>query len=235
MKRKRMETAVVWLLVIGPLLIGIGAAIYWGSGNNTVGLWAGFFPGAIALVLAATLQVQTIISKSQIAETPPLNETEVKKARAYVFIDTIKTKNIDDNISVTAPDLIGHILVVVKNTGQTPAFKFTHHAAIRLAAWPPPDGLFNLPEVAPNSRDTLPSGGFAQITVSLGRHLNVDEKTVLGLGIQAVYLFGEIGYDDVFGIKRCTHYRYRVGGDIGFNGSSMAPMTEGNEVDQNCS
>ncbi len=36
-----METAVVWLLVIGPLLMSIGGAIYWGSGSKTVGLWIG--------------------------------------------------------------------------------------------------------------------------------------------------------------------------------------------------
>jgi hypothetical protein len=234
MKRKRMETAVVWLLVAGPLLIGIGAAIYWGSGSKITGLWSGFVPGAIALVVAAALQIHIIILKADSPETS-VNDTEIKKSRAYVFIDTIKTKNIDDNIHVTAADLIAHALVVVKNTGQTPAFKFTHQAAIRLAAWPPPNDLFKVSKLTPNSRDTLPSGGFAQITASLGKHLNVDEKTILGLGMSAVYLFGEISYEDVFGIKRCTRYRYRVGGDVGFNGTAMAPMSEGNEVDQDCS
>jgi hypothetical protein len=65
-----METGVVWLLVVGPLLMSIGAAIYWGNGSKLTGLWTGFVPGAIAIVLAAGLQTHIIISKSGDEQSP---------------------------------------------------------------------------------------------------------------------------------------------------------------------
>jgi hypothetical protein len=77
MKRKWMETAVVWLLVIGPLLIGLGAAIWWGSGNNTVGLWGGFVPGTIALVFAAAFQLQTNIPSQNLPSSPKMIHDEL--------------------------------------------------------------------------------------------------------------------------------------------------------------
>jgi hypothetical protein len=220
--------AEIWLPVIGAGIFIAWAIGAWYGGDKRLAIWL-IFSGSVCMLLLGTLQWQRAI-----AEVSNPDDAEVKKARAYVFIDTIKTQNIDDNIQANAPHLIAHILVVVKNTGQTPAFKFTHQAAIRLAAWPPPDDLFKLSQTPPISSDTLPSGNFSQITVSLGRPLSVDDKTTLGLGIQAVYLFGLIRYEDVFGIKRCARYRYRVGGDVGFNGTAMAPMPEGNEVDQHC-
>jgi hypothetical protein len=227
-----LDFSITWLPIIGALVLGSAVTIWYGVGSKNVAIWTGF-AGAIILALGFSLHLQKVVVDAETTK-PGVDETEIKKARAYVFIDTIKTSNIDDNVFVVARDLHAHILVVVKNTGQTPAFKFTQQAAIRFAAWPPPENLFTLPKVAPGSRDTLPSGGFAQITAGLGRHLNIDEKTILGLGTHAVYLFGEIRYEDVFGIKRCTRYRYRVGGDVGFHSTAMVPMSEGNEVDQDC-
>jgi hypothetical protein len=230
MKIKMMDLAIFWLPIIGGILLGGFAVSAYFGGNKTAALWVGFF-GFICFCLVAALQIQQAIWKSS---GPVVDDTEIRKSRAYVFIDTIRTSSIDDDLTAIRPDKIASILVVVKNTGQTPAFKFWHHASIRIADFPPPADLFSVPVIQLNSIDNLPPGGFAQITVGLGRPLNDSEKTLLGLGRMAVYLFGEIGYNDVFGIKRCTKYRYRVGGDVGFNGTAMAPMAEGNEVDANC-
>jgi hypothetical protein len=65
---KKMETAVTWCLTAASILIGVGAAIIWGSGSKSVGLWVGFVPGAIALVFAAGFQVQHLISKAELPE-----------------------------------------------------------------------------------------------------------------------------------------------------------------------
>jgi hypothetical protein len=221
-----------WLVALGCLFIGAAIGV-WGltEFNKLVAIWGIALPGAAFLVLAGCFELQTFASDTKI-DRP--SDTEIKKTRAYVFIDTIKTRNIDDNVFVVAPDLIPSILVVVKNTGQTPAFKFTHRIAARFDTWPPPNDLFKAALVPPAAKDTLPSGVFAESTVTLSRNLSVDEKTKLKQGSHAVYLFGEIGYEDVFGIKRCTRYRYRVGGDVGFSGTGMVPMAEGYEVDQDC-
>jgi hypothetical protein len=120
MKRKWMETAVVWLLVIGPLLIGLGAAIWWGSGNNTVGLWGGFVPGAIALVFAAAFQVQTIISKSNSHEADPAKSDN--RDRPWISLDIAIAGPLAYD-EVFKGDARWHVplRIDLKNTGNTPA------------------------------------------------------------------------------------------------------------------
>jgi hypothetical protein len=122
MKRKWMETAVVWLLVVGPLLIGLGAAIWWGSGNNTVGLWGGFVPGTIALVFAAAFQTQAVISKSDTHEVVSINSDnrdrpwislEVGMAGPLTFANVGRVVGSTWNIPLR---------IDLKNTGNTPAF-----------------------------------------------------------------------------------------------------------------
>lgn len=225
-----MEIFNLWLPLIGGGVFAAIAISAWFAEYKLTGIWFGF-AACVCFLLLAALQIQEFeIAKSHVHSESP----EVRRTRAYVFIDTIKTSNIDDNLMTVAPDKIASIFVAIKNTGQTPALKFTHQTHISFAAFPPPSGLFDIPRLKPGTVDNLAVGAFATTTVGLGRALSVDEKTILGLGTHAVYLFGQIFYEDVYGIKRCTRYRYRVGGDVGFNGTNMAPMPEGNETDVNC-
>ena len=57
-----MDVAVSWLVIIGPLLIGLASTIWYGSGR-TPALWIGF-TGAVLLFLAGALQCQQWIWKS---------------------------------------------------------------------------------------------------------------------------------------------------------------------------
>ena len=62
MKRKGMEVAVYWLVIIGPIFIGLAGAIWYG-GARTPALWVGF-SGIILLMLAGALQLQQFIWNS---------------------------------------------------------------------------------------------------------------------------------------------------------------------------
>src|ERR1700757_116255 len=59
MKRKGMETAVFWLVIVGPILIGVAGAAWYG-GRQTLALWMGFV-GTVFLLLAGALQSQLAI------------------------------------------------------------------------------------------------------------------------------------------------------------------------------
>jgi hypothetical protein len=140
MKRKWMETAVVWLLVIGPLLIGLGAAIWWGSGNNTVGLWGGFVPGAIALVLAAAFQIQTLISKAEDHGTVIAKPDSPD--RPWISLDIELAGPLAYDAAGWDAGLRWHIPIRFKltNTGNSPATGVDAHADIRpftIGYWPP--------------------------------------------------------------------------------------------------
>jgi hypothetical protein len=66
MERKGMDAAVFWLVIIGPVLIGLAVGIWYGS-SKTLGLWTGF-AGAVSLLVAGTLQWQQAIRQSQASE-----------------------------------------------------------------------------------------------------------------------------------------------------------------------
>jgi hypothetical protein len=60
MKRKRMETAVFWLIIIGPCLIGIASLaglLQEANHIKMIALWFAF-SGAVMVLLAGTIQVQ---------------------------------------------------------------------------------------------------------------------------------------------------------------------------------
>jgi len=42
-KKKSMDLAIYWLPVVGTILIGIAACIWWGNGNKTTAVWVGIF------------------------------------------------------------------------------------------------------------------------------------------------------------------------------------------------
>jgi hypothetical protein len=227
MRSRVVAFAELWLPIFGAGICIAWAIGAWYGDNKILAIWL-IFAGAICLLLLGTLQWQHAIEAS---EKPNI---EIDKARAYVFIEQIETMNIDDDLMTIHPTKIAHVNIVIKNSGQTPAIRVKHRASIRFAAFPPPADLFSPPpNIQYGSVFTLPSGGRASVTAGLGRALNDSEKTILGLGTHAVYVFGEISYD-TFGQRRCTHYRYMVGGNVGFHDGRMAQMAEGNEIDVNC-
>lgn len=135
-----METAVVWLLVIGPLLIGLGAAIWWGSGNNTVGLWGGFVPGAIALVFAAAFQVHTLISKPE-NHAATLAKPE-NRDRPWIALDIDLAGPLAYDAAGWSAGLRWHIPLKyeLKNTGNSPALEvdiFAEMMPFMISVYPP--------------------------------------------------------------------------------------------------
>jgi hypothetical protein len=140
MKRKWMETAVNWLLVIGPLLIGIGAAIYWGSGNNTIGLWGGFVPGVVALVFAAAFQVQIINLKATEPEKPVSLSPEAAAQRIVIAAQAaIQRAWLSVSPQITSEigkDKPINISLVAENVGHEAATGVSHHGVTMMFGMP---------------------------------------------------------------------------------------------------
>jgi hypothetical protein len=60
MKRKGMDTTVFWLVIVGPILISLAGAAWYG-GRQTPALWMGFV-GTVSLLLAGALQWQLAVT-----------------------------------------------------------------------------------------------------------------------------------------------------------------------------
>ena len=214
---------VTWLFGIGALVFGVGVSVYF-TKFASAGLWIGF-GGAVIVLLAIAIQFQQQLweSEAQIVE-PSTTDIAIKQTRANVFVDTVTL--LDD------PQQNPRAKVVIKNSGQTPAYKVTHWTAIGVAEFPlktnPPPPSRRL------SVDILPASGTSENIVAMTRPINIDEKTVINMRIAALYVIGQIDYTDAFGSIRCTKYRHYIGGDVGFNGNQMAVAAEGNEADKDC-
>ncbi|WP_154070897.1 hypothetical protein [Bradyrhizobium lablabi] len=205
-----METAVIWLLVIGPMLIGLGAAIWWGSGSKVIGLWTGFVPGAFVLIIAAALQAQILLSKPDAAEAPKENPM-----RAYVFPEAAQVAHAAGNpISVS---------VQAKNSGQTPAYDLTWRCQFVIAMIEIED---NIPlDDVPMSKQTLPVGQVLSYGFTFP-DTTPEVEALLSAGKAAIYLKGEIRYKDVAGIDRYTDFLFKSGGRYRIK-SGIAPNTFG--------
>ena len=220
-----METAVVWLLVIGPLLIGLGAAIYWGSGSNLVGLWTGVI-GVIGLVIAAALQAQIIITKVEVVAPSGPSDSEINRQRAYVLIEASEIRHFAKDRPVEA-------WISLKNNGLTPAFDLQRTATIFASKYP----HTKFDEVRPgNARAVLGPGGAVDFgPIRLIRTLNFVERSGIANGDMAIYVYGAISYRDIYQITRCVNfrlmYRGQPGGGISAGVLPLEQLPEGNNYD----
>jgi hypothetical protein len=224
-----MEFANFWLPIIGGgifFTIAVGA---WFGDHKVFGIWSGFI-GCVCLLLLAALQIQ-----DSLRDEPSQTDIAIKQARANVFVEDVQIINVDDEMLTAGPSKLPSAKVLIRNFGQTTAHKVVHRISARVAAFPPPPGLFDVGPMGPGSVDNLPPGGRSVAMVGAGPALTLDQTTLLGLGRLAAYVFGEIAYNDEFtSTRRCTKYRFMVGGNVGFNGQGMIKMSEGNEVDKDC-
>src|SRR5712691_3254173 len=130
-----------------------------------------------------------------------------RELRAYVFPVEIKIENFK-----TQTPIVG--FVQVKNTGQTPAYKFTCYA--KMTAGPFPQKDFSISEQTNLPVAYLGPGETMWFTPR-GDHLLTNEQSeAITQGTAAIYVFGEIRYVDAFKKQRRTGFRAIARGDHGY-------------------
>jgi hypothetical protein len=164
-------------------------------------------------------------------------DTEIRQLRAYVFPVRASVYNVNGEVTKVETEA-PRLEVYLKNTRITPAYRVINIVGGGLLPFPT-----SLPKHLPPAK-TLPSmsilasGGEEQSIVSVvgnaAKPLTTEQKVSLNTGTYAIFLSGEITYYDAFNILRCSRYRYYVGGDSGFNGTSMKHGVEGQEADEDC-
>ena len=148
-----------------------------------------------------------------------MNDTEIRQLRAYISVVPMITKPETGKTPVAN--------VIIKNYGQTPAYKFTQVVGIGLGisfdTLRPPDNYPRLSKATLTPTDTLgiqTSGAWA---------FSDKEISELNSGTKTIWVHGEINYEDTFGIKRFKKYRYFIGGGAGMRLDMMFVCEEGNE------
>ena len=144
-----------------------------------------------------------------------------RQLRAYVFPDQA-------NLvwqGTTKPTMAD---IVIKNSGQTPAYRLSTATAV-LVDDNPLKSDRRAPSMPDNHTVVPPAGSYA-LSVTMDKPLTADQLKAIQKGTQAIYAFGEIAYDDAFGECRVTRYRFfytGAGADVGSK-IGLAYLDEGN-------
>jgi hypothetical protein len=151
------------------------------------------------------------------------DDTAKRQLRAYVWAETIPSKNLDDpNFGVLAD---------IKNSGQTPAYEVHTWSMTQPVAEPPPNGFVfaSAPEYIPGPRYVVnpSSKHFLQAFPEVA--LTVEERLAIRDGFLILYSWGEIRYRDTFGENRTAWFRLRLVPE-GLGGR-WAYCDEGNDAD----
>jgi len=174
-----------------------------------------------------------------------LKDTAIRQLRAYVFVDTIDVVNI-------IPPPPGEVLpagawnyqpaigpmayIIIKNSGQTPAYDVLTWADIKFLEFPNtsplPYGDRNAPGLI-KTKLTLPAEGKSSKSIKLQQPLTNDEIEKLRATTHAIYVYGDITYKDAFDNQRTSNFRYFINGFTGFThlSNTMSGCPEGNEAD----
>lgn len=140
--------------------------------------------------------------------------------RAYVVVTHATITGLELGETPTAR-------INLQNVGQTPANRVISWVA--MTSGPYPDApLIDDPGDVERSPTVLGTGVTYDLTVRLTDPLSSAELAELIHGSRAVFVYGQIQYEDVFGKIRETTFRVFKGGGVGIVGTAMVPAREGN-------
>jgi hypothetical protein len=118
--------------------------------------------------------------------------------------------------------------IVIKNSGQTPAYRLSTAAVIGVADYPMQNPM-SVPAMSGNHTVVPPTGSYT-LSVAMEKPLTGEQLSAIQKGKQAIYVFGNISYTDAFDECRMTQYRFYYtgsGGDIGSR-IGLTYLDEGN-------
>jgi hypothetical protein len=145
-----------------------------------------------------------------------------RQLRAYIFSDHAKVESFDTTPVVT---------VTFKNSGKTPAYNVIIRARYDTAVYP----LEKKPEWPTGdsgaSKGHIGPGVLLSYVGQPSDELTASQWAAIRCRAEALYIYGELTYDDAFGKPRFTKFCFMYGGDAGLNSQdAMATYSNGNDA-----
>ena len=107
------------------------------------------------------------------------------------------------------------VAMLIKNCGQTPAYKVVSWAKIAVIAVNEETLALALPPIMEQRfSNTLAAGGTFQKSLWFDRPLTPTEIADIANGVRAIYLYGRIEYQDAFKRRRFTNFRHHYIGQF---------------------
>jgi hypothetical protein len=188
------------------------------SVSDKIAFWAVVAAIVQAIALLMTFRLTALATRRQL--------------RAYVFPETF---DLYDGATINPPQP-AHAgepmaVLVLKNSGQTPAYKVVSLAQFQIIEPIHENQLVIAPLIDKFSANLGP-GTSIRNSPRLNRHLSPQEITDINSGAKGLYLYGRIDYRDAFKKKRFTTFRMRYLGQYPPTGPGILNFTEGgNQID----
>ncbi|MDQ6867610.1 MAG: hypothetical protein M3178_04110 [Pseudomonadota bacterium] len=152
-------------------------------------------------------------------------KTAERQLRAYVLVSSARIHD----FGIERPP---RVEIIIKNSGQTPAFDLLSWSGMIFEKFPLNIELVDPPPDIKQSRSTLGAGDISSHLTTAGCPLTKIETDMIIAGKVAIYVFGEIKYKDIFKkIERSTRYRMMYGGGGGATpDGALTFCEEGNDA-----
>jgi hypothetical protein len=153
------------------------------------------------------------------------DDTANRQLRAYVSVDGATVSHFGD--TVVPPE--AH--VILKNSGQTPAYEIRGWIAMKMAEFPFNGTLENFGSLQ-SFPSVIGSGGSVHGIIATNRSLSTDENKSVSDGTGALFVWGEFTYQDAFKAPHYTRFRMFFGGSAGIRPDGLMMTTkDGNDAD----
>jgi hypothetical protein len=223
----------------------------WTQSNDTKASIAEAARAAAAMGSVAKLMAENVDRLNEsVATTKQISERQKSfgemQMRAYVYVAEITVFNVANPIQaenetiipsgaeINDPKLGPSAEIKIRNTGNTPAYGLIHWAQLSFREYPLKSPLSGTPDLRHATKIPLAQGIITTKTYSFPHPLTDTEIAQLRAGTYAIYLYGGITYEDIFGRRRFTNFRYfhnELSGRIGVS-TAMTGAEDGNEIDR---
>src|ERR1700733_5256802 len=142
-----------------------------------------------------------------------MRESSERQLQAYVLPDK---SSIVDGTMLTPPQPakmnVPGVTMLIRNFGQTPAYKVISWAQIAVIAVENENTMLVVPPLQKRFSNTVGPGGTNNKALWFDRPLAANEITDIAAGVRGIYLYGKIEYQDAFNRLRFTNFRLRYTG-----------------------
>jgi len=144
-----------------------------------------------------------------------MRESSERQLQAYVLPENAA---IVDGTTLNPPQPaqanVPGVGMLIKNFGQTPAYKVVSWAKIAVIAVTDESTMLVVPPIPEQFSNTLGPGGIFNKGVWFDRPLAANEIEDIATGARAIYLYGRIEYRDAFRKPRFSNFRLRYTGQF---------------------
>jgi hypothetical protein len=205
--RREEANNIGWVAVLAACLAGLGVVQF--LALIAQGYW---------MARAARVADQSARAAKQTADAV------VGQFRAYVSVNLAPTR-----APVITQQAGPDVVLVARNSGQTPAFDATHWVMTGIGpAQNAPQ--FSAPHDMAQAKTTIASGSEIHIRPAPLGQLSEDEWGALHKGDAMIYVWGEIKYADAFRTARYTRFKYMFGPPNTISPGSLILCPDGNEA-----